>query len=168
MILVTAHRRESFGSKLESMLVALRQIAERNSDVVIAFPVHLNPKVRGPAHQILGDVDRIHMFEPTGYLAFMWMLQSCHFVLTDSGGIQEEAPSFGKPVLVMRAETERAEGIDAGCSELVGVDTKTIVERSERLLRDDAVYEKMSGTINPYGDGRASIRVVDAIDDLLN
>lgn len=165
LILVTAHRRESFGTGLEAIFKSLIQIVERNPDVEIAFPVHLNPNVQEPANRILEGVDRIHLFPPTSYLPFVWLMKNCVLALTDSGGIQEEAPAFGKPVLVMRLETERLESIEAGCSELVGVEPETIVARSERLLNDHEAYERMSKAQNPYGDGTTSIQIADIISN---
>ena len=163
LILVTGHRRESFGPDFESICLALREIADRHPDLEIAYPLHMNPNVREPAYRILGDVERVRLFGPPDYLGFVWLLARSYLVLTDSGGIQEEAPSLGKPVLIMRKTTERPEGVRAGCARLVGVDQATIVAETERLLADSTAYEAMSTVANPYGDGRASARIADAI-----
>ncbi|MBN4064849.1 UDP-N-acetylglucosamine 2-epimerase (non-hydrolyzing) [Dehalococcoides mccartyi] len=165
LILVTAHRRESFGTGLEAIFNALKTIVERNPKVEIAFPVHLNPNVQEPAMRILEGVDRIHLFQPTSYLPFVWLLKNCVLVLTDSGGVQEEAPAFGKPVLVMRRETERLEAVEAGSATLVGVESGSIVERTEHLLNNKNAYTKMSNAQNPYGDGTASIQIADIISN---
>lgn len=167
LLLVTGHRRESFGPDLEAICVALGRVAEQNPDVVVAYPVHLNPNVRGPVFRILGETPRVHLFDPPGYLGFVWLLARCYLVLTDSGGIQEEAPALGKPVLVTRRVTERPEGVDAGCARVVGVETSSIVESVEALLRDEDAYQQMSAAKNPYGDGRASARIADAIESWL-
>ena len=163
LILVTGHRRESFGPDFESICMALREIAARHPDVEIAYPLHMNPNVREPVYRILGDAERVQLFEPPDYLGFVWLLAHAYLVLTDSGGIQEEAPSLGKPLLVMRTATERPEGIEAGCAKLVGVKQASIVTETERLLEDPVAYEAMSVVKNPYGDGRASARIADAI-----
>jgi UDP-N-acetylglucosamine 2-epimerase (non-hydrolysing) len=167
LLLVTGHRRESFGPDFEAICTALLQIVEQNKDVQIAYPVHLNPNVREPVYRILGGKDRIHLFEPPPYFGFVWLLSRSHLILTDSGGIQEEAPSLDKPVLVTRRVTERPEGVEAGCARLVGVDTDTIVSATEALLTDPAEYERMSSAINPYGDGTASAKTADAIEEWL-
>ena len=164
LILVTGHRRESFGRDFESICLALRDIASRHRDVEIAYAVHMNPNVREPVYRILGDAERVQLFEPPDYLGFVWLLAHAYLVLTDSGGIQEEAPSLGKPLLVMRRATERPEGIEAGCAKLVGVDRASIAAEATRLLEDPAAYEAMSVVKNPYGDGRASVRIADAIE----
>jgi len=164
LILVTGHRRESFGPDIESICLALREIASSHPEVEIAYPVHPNPNVRGPAYRILGAADRVHLFDPPDYLGFMWLLKRSYLVLTDSGGIQEEAPSLGKPVLVMRTATERPEAIRAGCAKLVGVDTASIVAETDRLLHDPAAYLAMNTVQNPYGDGCASRRIADVME----
>jgi UDP-N-acetylglucosamine 2-epimerase (non-hydrolysing) len=164
MVLVTGHRRESFGADFEGICRALKTLVEQNPDLEIAYPVHLNPQVREPVYRILGDVDRVHLFDPPPYLGFVWLMMRSHFLLTDSGGVQEEAPSLGKPVLVMRRVTERPEGVEAGCARVVGVDEAEIVKAVELLLKDPAEYEKMSRATNPYGDGTAARRIVDAIE----
>jgi len=162
VILVTGHRRESFGRPFENICNALRTVALRG-DVDIVYPVHLNPNVRKPVFDILHDVPNVHLLEPLDYPALVWLMNKSYFVLTDSGGIQEEAPSLGKPVLVMRDVTERTEGVDAGTARLVGTAEETIREESLRLLTDRAAYEKMSGAVNPYGDGKTSGRIADIL-----
>ena len=159
LILVTGHRRESFGAGFERICEALARLAER-SDVQIVYPVHLNPNVREPVERVLGGRDNIHLIEPLDYLPFVFLMESAYLIITDSGGIQEEAPSLGKPVLVMRSVTERPEAVQAGTVKLVGTDVKAIVGESERLLDDQQAYAEMSRAHNPYGDGKASQRIV--------
>jgi len=163
LVLVTGHRRESFGPGFERICSALRQIVERNTGIEIIYPVHLNPRVREPAHRILGDLDRIHLIEPLSYVGFVWLMSQAYLILTDSGGIQEEAPSLGKPVLVMRDTTERPEGLEAGVARLVGTDTSSIVSAVERLVDDPEEYHRMARVTNPYGDGKSSERIVRVI-----
>jgi UDP-N-acetylglucosamine 2-epimerase (non-hydrolysing) len=163
VILVTAHRRESFGPGLEDICRALRMIVERNPDVDVIYPVHLNPKVRKPAHAILGGVERIHLIEPLDYLPFVRLMERSYLILTDSGGIQEEAPALGKPVLVMREVTERPEAVEAGTAKLVGTDAEGIISESERLLHNTVAYNKMARARNPFGDGRAATRIAAAL-----
>ncbi len=160
-ILVTGHRRESFGKPFENMCFALKDIVESCEDVEVVYPVHLNPNVREPVFRILGKHPRIHLIEPLSYPYLIYLLEKSYLVLTDSGGIQEEAPSLGKPVLVMREVTERQEGVDAGVAKLVGTDRGKIVKETLKLLEDEGEYKKMSRAINPYGDGRASIRIAE-------
>ena len=164
LVLVTGHRRESFGEDLENICMALGEIAGRNPDVEVVYPVHLNPNVRGTVRRILGGSPRVHLLEPLGYAPFVWLMKRSYLVLTDSGGIQEEAPSLGKPVLVMRKVTERPEGVEAGAAELVGVDTDSILAATQRLLDDGDVYGRMSAVRNPYGDGQASRRIADILE----
>jgi len=159
VILVTAHRRESFGPAFESICHALRLIVERNPDVEIVYPVHLNPNVRKPVRAILAGVPRVRLIEPLEYLPFVRLMERSYVILTDSGGIQEEAPALGRPVLVMRDVTERPEAIEAGTAKLVGTEPRAIVSATERLLRFGAVYRKMTRARNPFGDGRASARI---------
>ena len=166
LIVVTGHRRESFGSKFESICNALKTITENNPQVHIAYPVHLNPKVQEPVFRMLGDVPRIHLLEPLAYPDFVWLLARSYFVLSDSGGIQEEVPSLNKPVLVMRNVTERPEGLEAGCAKLVGVSENEIVSEVNLLLADTDLYARMSLAENPYGDGKASHRIADVISEL--
>ena len=160
MILVTGHRRENFGDGFERVCNALLRLATRD-DVEIVYPVHLNPMVHKPVMRLLGEPDNIHLIEPQDYLTFVRLMQKCHFVITDSGGIQEEAPSLGKPVLVMRDLTERPEAIAAGTVKLVGTDADAIVGESTLLLDDEAVYNTMSRAHNPYGDGTAGRQIVE-------
>jgi UDP-N-acetylglucosamine 2-epimerase (non-hydrolysing) len=161
-VLVTGHRRESFGKPFEDLCHAIRDVAEAE-DVQFVYPVHLNPNVRKPVFEILGGVKNVHLGEPVGYPELVWLAQHCRLVLTDSGGIQEEAASLGKPVLVMREVTERQESVDAGVSRLVGTSRVAIVEWTLRLLRDEAVYRQMARAIDVYGDGKASARIADAL-----
>lgn len=163
LLLVTAHRRESFGKPLENICYALKKIAEKNSDVEIVYPVHLNPNVRVTVYGILNNVDRVHLCPPLDYSEFICLLSRSYLVLTDSGGIQEEAPVLGKPVLVLRNETERPEGIEANVAKLVGTDPDTIIKNTEMLLRDRHAYAKMSKSTSLYGDGRASEKIVNII-----
>jgi UDP-N-acetylglucosamine 2-epimerase len=163
LLLVTAHRRESFGAPFVELCAALRALVERNPDVELAYPVHLNPHVQAPVRRALAGHPRIHLLPPVTYWELVDLLRHCHLVLTDSGGIQEEAPTLGKPVLVMRDTTERPEGIAAGTAKLVGTSRRRIVEETERLLRDPAAYEAMARAHNPYGDGRASERIMQVL-----
>jgi UDP-N-acetylglucosamine 2-epimerase (non-hydrolysing) len=164
IVLVTGHRRENVGKPFEGICHALRKLAERD-DVVIIYPVHLNPNVRKPVLELLKGIDNIHLIEPLEYPAFIWLMQKSYLVLTDSGGVQEEAPSLGKPVLVMREVTERTEGIDAGTAKLVGTDPGTIIREAVLLLDNPRQYATMANRINPYGDGRASQRIREALSE---
>ena len=164
LVLVTGHRRESFGAGFEGICQGLRRLAEDHEDIRIVYPVHLNPNVQEPVHRILGGLDRVHLIEPLEYASFVWLLSQCHFVVTDSGGIQEEAPSFGKPVLIMRKETERPEGIEAGIARLVGTDSESIYREARRLLDDPEAYDEMAQARNPYGDGQAAQRIVEVLE----
>lgn len=168
VILVTAHRRENFGAPLESICLGLKSLVERNPDVAIIYPVHLNPNVQEPVRRILGAVDRIVLAEPVTYDVMAHLMNAAHLVLTDSGGLQEEAPTLGKPVLVMRTDTERPEAVASGTAKLVGADAKRIVAESERLLYDQAAYEQMARAISPYGDGRAAERIVQILLEKLS
>ncbi len=159
LVLVTAHRRESFGAPFRELCEALRELAERNPDVELVYPVHLNPEVQAPVRAVLAGSPRIHLLPPVDYWTLVDLLARSTLVLTDSGGIQEEAPSLGKPVLVLRETTERPEGIEAGTARLVGTSRARIVAEAERLLRDPALYAAMSTAHNPYGDGRAGERI---------
>ena len=163
LVLVTAHRRENFGERLKSICRGLRMLVERNSDVVLIYPVHLNPNVYDTVHRMLDGVERIMLTDPVTYDVLAHLMCAAHLVLTDSGGIQEEAPSLGKPVLVMRTETERPEGIQAGTAKLVGPDGDRIVAETEILLQNADEYNKMAKAINPYGDGRTAKRIVDVL-----
>lgn len=159
IILVTGHRRENFGSGFINICNAIKQIAE-TFDVVIIYPVHLNPNVQKPVIEILSGIENIHLIEPLSYPAFAWLMAQSYFIITDSGGVQEEAPSLGKPVLVMRENTERPEAVDAGTVKLVGTDAKKIFDEASKLLMSEAEYNFMSEAHNPYGDGLACSRII--------
>ena len=163
MILVTGHRRESFGRGFEQICHALAEIAANNPDVQIVYPVHLNPNVSEPVNRILGHVENVMLIEPQDYLPFVWLMNRAWLILTDSGGIQEEAPSLGKPVLVMREMTERPEAVSAGTVCLVGTDSQRIVNEVTRLLHDESAWQAMSRAHNPYGDGQACHRILSAL-----
>jgi UDP-N-acetylglucosamine 2-epimerase len=164
LILVTAHRRENFGKPLENICIALRKIAERYGDQVqIVYPVHLNPNVQEPVTRLLKGIDNITLLPPLDYLPLVWLMKQAYLVLTDSGGIQEEAPGLGKPVLVLREITERPEAVDAGTVKLVGTDRTSILNATIRLMEDASEYQKMATAINPYGDGHAANRIVKAL-----
>lgn len=163
MILVTGHRRESFGEGFERICCALAEIARLHPEAQIVYPVHLNPNVSEPVNRILKDIDNIVLIEPQEYLPFVWLMNHSWLILTDSGGIQEEAPSLGKPVLVMRDTTERPEAVDAGTVRLVGTNVEKIVTEVTRLLTDEEAYHRMSRAHNPYGDGHACERIVQAL-----
>jgi UDP-N-acetylglucosamine 2-epimerase (non-hydrolysing) len=164
VILVTAHRRENFGEPLRRVFTALRYIAEIYSEeIVIIYPVHLNPNVYGPAHEMLGDVPNIRLIEPLDYLPMVHLMAGAYLVLTDSGGLQEEAPALGRPVLVMREVTERPEAIQAGTARLVGTSKEKIIEQTQLLLDFPDEYQVMAQAVNPYGDGHAAERIVEAL-----
>lgn len=165
LILITAHRRENLGDPMRHMFRAIRRIVEEHPDVKVIYPIHMNPIVREIAASELGDCDRIKMIEPLDVLDFHNFMASSYMILTDSGGIQEEAPSLGKPVLVMRETTERPEGIQAGTLKLVGTEEEYIYINFKELLEDDAVYQSMSQASNPYGDGKACQRIADIIEE---
>lgn len=162
LVLVTGHRRENFGGGFERICEALAELS-RTPDVEIVYPVHLNPNVQEPVHRILGSLPNVHLIAPQEYLPFLFLMDRAHLIITDSGGIQEEAPSLGKPVLVMRDTTERPEAVEAGTVRLVGTDTKVIVDAARTLLEDEDEYRSMSFAHNPYGDGAASQRIADAL-----
>jgi UDP-N-acetylglucosamine 2-epimerase (non-hydrolysing) len=165
LILVTAHRRENFGRPLKQICLALREIAHIYADDVhIVYPVHLNPNVQGPVHSILSDIAGVTLTEPLDYLPLVYLMKKSTLVLTDSGGIQEEAPGLGKPVLVLREVTERPEAVEAGTVKMVGTQTRTIVRETARLLDDRTEYTRMAHAVNPYGDGHASERIVSALN----
>jgi len=168
IILVTGHRRESFGGPFEDICQALLDIRSLAGDIEIVYPVHLNPNVLEPVNRILGSTSGIHLIEPLSYPNLIWLMSKSHLVLTDSGGIQEEAPSLGKPVLVMREVTERQEGIDAGTALLVGTNRENIVNNTKRLLEDQAFYNHMAKAVNPYGDGKASERILKILENAFN
>ncbi len=163
LILVTGHRRENHGQGFIDICEALKKVALNNSDVQIIYPVHLNPNVQKPVYQLLEKVDNIQLIAPLSYPSFVWLMNQSYLIITDSGGVQEEAPSLGKPVLVMRNTTERPEAVEAGTVILVGTDTKKIVFETEKLLNDNKSYESMSRLHNPYGDGKACQRIVEHI-----
>ena len=165
-ILVTGHRRESFGKPFENICQAVKTVAQRYSDVQIVYPVHLNPNVREPVHRILNGTGNVHLVEPLDYPHLIWLMDRSYLVLTDSGGIQEEAPALGKPVLVMRDVTERKEGIEAGTARLVGTETEAIVAETARLLEEEKTYTKMAQAVNPYGDGTASRSIADIVTEI--
>jgi UDP-N-acetylglucosamine 2-epimerase (non-hydrolysing) len=167
LVLVTGHRRESFGDGFEQICAGLKQIAQQFPDTDVVYPVHLNPNVREPVFRLLSDTSNVHLIEPQDYLPFVYLMSRSTVVLTDSGGIQEEAPSLGKPVLVMRDTTERPEAVAAGTVKLVGTDAAVIVREVSQLLTDKAYYEQMSFAHNPYGDGKACARIIDAIKTAL-
>ena len=167
-LLVTVHRRESFGERMTNVMKAISTIAERFQEISIIFPVHLNPNVRSLAYRHLKNVTNIKLLEPVDYKNFAHLMNGAYFILTDSGGIQEEAPSLGKPILVLRDLTERPEGIKAGAAKLVGTNQNLIVSEAERLLCDRAYYESMTKCVNPYGDGKASMRIGKTVRQFLN
>lgn len=168
MILLTAHRRENLGEPMRNMFRAIKRLIEEHDDVQVVYPVHMNPAVREVANEVLGRNSRIHLIEPLEVLDFHNFAARSFIILTDSGGVQEEAPSLGKPVLVLRDTTERPEGIDAGTLKLAGVEEETIYRMAKELLTDEEAYKKMSQASNPYGDGEASRRIVEALKVYLN
>ena len=163
LILVTAHRRENLGEPMRHIFKAIRRIVDEFNDVKVLYPIHLNPKVREVAHEVFDGCDRVKLIEPLEVFDFHNFINRCYMIMSDSGGVQEEAPSLGKPVLVLRDTTERPEGISAGTLKLVGTDEDVIYNEAKTLLTDSLAYEKMSKASNPYGDGHASKRIVDAI-----
>jgi UDP-N-acetylglucosamine 2-epimerase (non-hydrolysing) len=167
IILVTAHRRESFGKPFENICNAIKEIAHKNPEVNIVFPVHMNPNVRKPVNEILYRLPNVHLLEPLDYPHLIWLMNKSYLILTDSGGIQEEAPSLNKPVLVLRDRTERMEGIKSNTAKLVGTSKKKIVDTTEKLLKDVSLYLLMSKSTNPYGDGQTSKRIVQYFVDKL-
>ena len=167
LILLTAHRRENLGEPMKNMFRAIRRVIEEYEDIKVIYPVHKNPKVRQAAQEILSGIDRIRLIEPLDVVDFHNFMARSYIILTDSGGIQEEAPSLGKPVLVMRDTTERPEGIEAGTLKLVGTTEDVIYREIKKLLVDDKAYEAMSNAVNPYGDGHASERIAEAVSKYL-
>ncbi len=165
VILLTSHRRENIGKPMENIFTAIDEITKKYNDVEVVFPVHLNPKVRDIAHEIFDGNENIHLVEPLDYEPFTNLMSKSHIVVTDSGGLQEEAPSLGKPVLVVREETERPEGIEAGTAKLVGISKENILKELDLLLSSEEEYKKMANAVNPYGDGKASERIVKVILD---
>ncbi len=166
VITVTCHRRENLGENMVNIFSAVRDIAREFDDVEIVYPVHLNPKVRVAADEVLGGTERVHLIQPLQYQPFVNLMAKSHFIITDSGGMQEEAPALGKPVLVVRRETERPEAVEAGTVKLAGVERDTIYTLAMELLTDQKVYETMAKAVNPYGDGKACRRIVDIIKSL--
>jgi UDP-N-acetylglucosamine 2-epimerase (non-hydrolysing) len=165
IILVTSHRRENFGEPLESICLALKEIVINNKDTKVIFPVHLNPKVRSVVNDILGDTDRIHLIEPLDYITFVHLMSKVYLILTDSGGIQEEAASLGKPILVMRDTTERPEAVEAGIAKLVGTDKERIFANTKALLDNGEEYKKVANSVNPFGDGKAGERITKVLEE---
>ena len=166
-LLVTGHRRESFGEGFKRICIGLSLLAKNNPNIQIIYPVHLNPNVQKPVYSILGNIKNVNLTPPLDYEPFIFLMNKSYLILTDSGGIQEEAPSLGKPVLVMRDTTERPEGIKSGTAKLVGTDSKRIVSETAKLLYDKVEYEKMARAINPYGDGNSAKIIVNLIGDIL-
>lgn len=162
LVVVTGHRRENFGEGFERICHALHALSQR-ADVQVVYPVHLNPAVQEPVRRILGAACNVHLIEPLDYLPFVYLMSKAYLIITDSGGVQEEAPSLGKPVLVMRDTTERPEAVEAGTVKLVGTDMARIVQEAQHLLDDAAAYETMARALNPYGDGQASQRILAAV-----
>ncbi|TAK50682.1 MAG: UDP-N-acetylglucosamine 2-epimerase (non-hydrolyzing), partial [Bacteroidetes bacterium] len=168
VMLLTSHRRENFGDPMREVFLACREIVKKNPDVELVYPVHPNPNVQKAAHEIFGNVPRVHLVEPLDYRQFVHLMKRCYLILTDSGGVQEEAPSLGKPVLVLRSTTERPEAIEAGTAMLVGTSGETIVKQTQSLLDDKAVYARMASNVNPYGDGKAGERIVNIVLNALS
>lgn len=162
LVLVTGHRRENFGDGFIHICNAIRRVAER-PDVQVVYPMHMNPNVRRPVNEILGGLVNVHLIEPLDYLSFLYMMRHSYLIMTDSGGVQEEAPSLGKPVIVMRDTTERPEAVDAGTVILAGTETDAMASAAERLLDDRAFYDKMAHSVNPYGDGLAARRIAELV-----
>lgn len=165
LILVTGHRRESFGGGFASMCNAIKKLAINNPDIQIVYPVHLNPNVRKPVNDILSDIKNVILIDPLDYPYLIWLMNKSYLVLTDSGGIQEEAPTLGKPVLVMRDVTERQEGVDAGTAKLVGTNGDVIMAETQKLLDNKNEYNKMANAVNPYGDGTTSQQIADILSE---
>jgi len=163
VMLVTTHRRENLGEPMRQMYLAMRDIIREFSDVVLVFPVHKNPAVRGVVEEVLGGMDRVLLIEPLDYEPFANLMKKAYLILTDSGGLQEEAPALGKPVLVLRTNTERPEAVQAGTVELVGTGRETIYQTTQKLLMDETAYQRMAQAVNPYGDGQACRRIVQAL-----
>lgn len=166
VILLTSHRRENWGEPMENIFSAVKRVVEERENVEIIFPVHLNPIVREIANKYFSDLDRVHLIEPLSYLPFSNLMNKVKFVITDSGGVQEEAPSLGKPVLVVRNETERMEGIEAKTAKLIGTEYSDVYNNIISLLDDKKLYDEMAKAINPYGDGKAAKKIVDIIEKI--
>ncbi len=167
LILITGHRRENFGQGFVDLCSAIKILANNHPDWDLIYPVHLNPNVQKPVNEILGETENVFLIAPQDYAPFVWLMDKCHLILTDSGGIQEEGPSLGKPVLVMRDVTERPEAIDAGTVKLVGTDKDRIIKQVESVMLDEAVYSEMSHAHNPYGDGHAVGRIIDVLNNIV-
>lgn len=163
VILLTAHRRENLGKPMENIFTAIKEVVNKNEDVEVVFPIHLNPKVREIAYKVLGDAPRVHIIEPLEYEPFVNLMSRAYMILTDSGGLQEEAPALGKPVLVLRTETERPEAVEAGTAKIAGIEKENIFKLTDELINNKEEYNKMANAVNPYGDGKASERIVKAI-----
>jgi len=168
IILITGHRRESFGSSFHEMCAAIKELAQKNPDVELIYPVHLNPNVQSVVNNVLENIPNVHLLKPLDYPYLIWLMNQSYLVLTDSGGIQEEAPTLGKPVLVMRDVTERQEGIEAGTAKLVGTSKMVIVSETTDLLNNPKDYQKMANAVNPYGDGTTSQQIVDIYKSIIN
>lgn len=164
IVLITGHRRENFGDGFENICAAIAELSELFSDIHFVYPVHLNPNVREPVNRWLKDKENVHLIEPLDYLAFVYLMRQSYLILTDSGGIQEEAPSLGKPVLVMRDTTERPEAVEAGTVKLVGASKQSIVDNVKLLINETAIYQQMSEAHNPYGDGTAVQKIIKIIE----
>lgn len=162
LVLVTGHRRENFGEGFIHICNAIKRVASR-PNVQVVYPMHMNPNVRKPVNEILGGLSNVHLIEPLDYLSFLYMMRQSYLIMTDSGGVQEEAPSLGKPVIVMRDTTERPEAVDAGTVILAGTETESMASAAERLLDDSAFYDKMAHAVNPYGDGKAAARIAEIV-----
>jgi UDP-N-acetylglucosamine 2-epimerase (non-hydrolysing) len=167
VLLVTAHRRENWGGGMDEIAHALREIVEEFPDVQILYPIHKNPTVRESIEPVFAGHPRLVLVEPLDYVPFVYAMQRCHFILTDSGGVQEEAPTLGKPVLVMRDNTERPEAVEAGASKLVGATKDSIVKAARELLQQPELFNRMASAVNPFGDGKASIRIAQHIEEYL-
>jgi len=168
LVLITGHRRENFGKGFQNICKAVKTLAQRFPETQFVYPVHLNPNVRKPVYSLLGNQENIHLIEPLGYLPFVALMNRSTIILTDSGGVQEEAPSLGKPVLVMRDTTERPEAVDMGTVKLVGTNVNAIIDNVATLLNDKKVYSAMASAVNPYGDGKATDRIISAIAHFFN
>ena len=163
IILVTTHRRENLGEPMRHVYKALRQLTEEFKDVEVVFPVHKNPKVREVVREELGGLEKIHLIDPLDYEPFANLMCKAHLILTDSGGVQEEAPALGKPVLVLRNTTERPEAVEAGTVKLIGTDREVVYNEAKKLLSDEKAYSHMADAVNPYGDGKDAARIIQAI-----
>jgi UDP-N-acetylglucosamine 2-epimerase (non-hydrolysing) len=167
LILVTAHRRESFGAPMQEILLAIRDVALSAEDIEVVYPVHMNPNVQGPAREILGGIPNVKLCGPMDYFDFVSLMKHAHLILTDSGGVQEEAPTLGVPVLVLRNETERPEAVEAGTVMLTGTRREDIFRQSKMVLEDPILRSRMASASNPYGDGKAAPRIADAVVEFL-